>query len=566
MSNNSDNRAITSDILVNGLYRLPSGDKRLLRAFVIMAVLSLTLGLACGALTGFRRAGFLSLAPGLAYKILSLHGVTIFFYWLYFMQAALVLMLASVYDNGVGRLVGRPLAWLALALMTIGFALSEMTLAMNVPLLYDGHPKLVTGNTIIPGLFYLGYVVMSVGLFLVGTVGILTALMPRFEGSVELWSAVTFATVAWAGLLIVSAMAGFNVFLPPMLWAFGLGPPISDYAMKWHVLFHNMHYLPLMATVIVWYVLIETITGVRSIFGSVFSKVVFASYLILVPPTFLYHMFLDPSLSETLRVIGSLLSLFIAIPTVLVYLIIISSLESYARAQGGQGLFGWMRMLPWSNPAMTAIGLAAINLAIGGALSFVLIQERLAPLLSDTFFVPGYFHFLTLGTVTLTFIAMLLYVVPGITANPVWRPRLLNTLPYFITVGLVIFGAAGVTAGYIGVPRRVFDVGYGGEAPNWWESLMVLVGIGAILMSGGLGVYVYALFRMVLRRADKPGRPVRALPVVSLGGGPIGQHPAWVGPLSVLVVLGAMAVFTVLGFELMQSVPLSATGSGHAHH
>jgi cytochrome c oxidase subunit 1 len=557
---------MTNDGLLHGLQRLPAGDKRLLKAFIAMAVLALALGLVCGALTGFRRAGFVSLVPGLGYEILSLHGVSIFFYWLYFIQAGLVLMLASVYSNGAGRLVGRPLAWLALALMIAGFALSETTLAMKVPLLYDGHPKLVSGNTMIPGLFYVGYVVMSVGLFLVGTVGVLTALMPKFEGSVDPWSAVTFATVAWAGLLIVSAMAGFNVFLPPMLWAFGLGPAISDYAMKWHVLFHNMHYLPLMATVIIWYVLVETMTGVRSIFGSQFSKVVFASYLILVPPTFLYHMFLDPSLSDTVRVVGSLLSLFIAIPTVLVYLIIVSSLESYARALGGKGLFGWMRMLPWSNPAMTAIGLAAINMAIGGSLSFVLIQERLAPLLSDTFFVPGYFHFLTLGTVTLTFIAALLYVIPGITARPLWRPRLLNSLPYVITFGLLVFGAAGVTAGYIGVPRRVFDVGYGGEAPIGWEPLMVGVGVGTVFMSAGLGVYIYALARMLLRRAGKAGQQAPALPTVSLGDGPIGRHPAWVGPLSVLVVLGAMAVFTVLGFELMQNVPLSATGGGHAHH
>ncbi len=557
---------MTNDGLLNELQRLSSGDKRLLKAFVVMALLCLALGLVFGALTGFRRAGFVSLPPGLGYKLLSLHGVTIFFYWLYFIQAGLVLMLASVYANGVGRLVGQPLAWLALVLMIAGFVLNVMALAMNVPLLYDGHPKLVTGNTTIPGIFYLGYVVTSVGLFFIGTVGILTTLMPKFEGSVAPWSAVTFATVAWAGLLIVSAMAGFNVFLPPMLWAFGLGPPISDYAMKWHVLFHNMHYLPLMATVIIWYVLVETMTGVRSIFGSQFSKFVFASYLILVPPTFLYHMFLDPSLSQTVRVIGSLLSLFIAVPTVLVYLIIVSSLESYARAHGGKGLFGWMRMLPWRNPAMTGIGLAAVNLAIGGALSFVLIQERLAPLLSDTFFVPGYFHFLTLGTVTLTFIAALLYMVPGITAHTVWRPRLLNKLPYVITFGLLVFGAAGVTAGYIGVPRRVFDVGYGGEAPIWWETLMVLVGIGAIFMSAGLGVYVYALARMLLLRPDERDQQAPALPTVSLGAGPIGRHPAWVGPLSVLVLLGAMAVFTVLAFELMQSVPLSATGGGHAHH
>jgi cytochrome c oxidase subunit 1 len=551
--------------LITGLNRLPNEDKRLIRAFIVWAITALALGLVCGALTAFRRAGFVSLTPGLGYKVLGLHGVTIFFYWFYFIQAGLVLVLAGVYTEGVQKLVARPLAWFALALMVAGFGISVLTLAMNVPLLYDGNPKLVSGDTAIDGLFYLGYVVMSVGLLLVGATCIATTLAPKFAGSLQPWSSTTFATVAWAGLLMVTAMAAFNVFLPAILWAFGLGPPITDYGFKWHVLFHNMHYLPLMATVIVWYVLVEAMTGVQSIFGTRFSKIVFASYLILVPPTFLYHMFLDPSLTEGVRVVGSFLSLFMAVPTVLVYLIIVSSLESYARAQGGRGLFGWIRLLPWNNPVMTAVGLAVVNMAIGGALSFVLIQEKLAPLLSDTFFVPGYFHFLTLGTVTLTFIGALLYVIPGITGNPVWRPSLMNKLPYVITAGLLIFGASGVTAGYIGVPRRVFDVGYGGVAPSSWESLMGFVGVGAVIMTGALGVYVYGLARMVIGGTKAAAREIPALPVVSLGAANPGRHPAWVGPLSIIVLIGAMAVFTILGFELMQSVPLSATG-GHAHH
>lgn len=101
----------------------------------------------------------------------------------------------------------------------------------------------------------------------------------------------------------------------------------------------------------------------------------------------------------------SLLSLFISVPTIAVFLVIMSSLEAHARACGAGGLFGWLRMLPWQVPAMTAIGMAVVNLALGGIFAFVLIRERLAPLLSDTLFVPAYFHFLTIGIVTLTLLA-----------------------------------------------------------------------------------------------------------------------------------------------------------------
>lgn len=247
--------------------------------------------------------------------------------------------------------------------------------------------------------------------------------------------------------------------------------------------------------------------------------------------------------------------------TVLVFLVIVISLEVHARANGGRGIFGWMRMLPWDNPAMSAIGMAVVNLALGGVFSYVLIQERVAPLLSDTFLVPGYFHFLTLGTVTLTFIAALTYVIPGITGRDLWRPKVLAKLPYVMTVGLLIFGAAGITAGYMGVPRRVFDISYEGAAPALWEPLMIGVGVGATFMTIGLAVYVYGLVRMLVGRAGAADAGTAEVPMVSWGGVVVGRQSAWVGPLSVVVLIGAMFAFTVVAFEILESLPIMATGA-----
>ena len=553
---------MTASKLVEGLKSLPDRDRALLKGFIGMAVLALGLGLVYGAVTAFARAGFIDLGPAVAYRMLTLHGVTIFFYWLYFAQAGLVLVLASVYTEGVERVALSPLAWAGLGLMVAGFALSELMPALGAIMLYDGQPDLIGYEMTKGGFFYLGYLLLSLGLFLVGVTGIATALRPRFEGKIETWSSVSFASVAWAGLLMVSAMAAINAFLPAAWWAFGWGPAPSGYTMSWHVLFHNVHYLPLMATVVLWYVLMDELAGVESIFGRRFSKIVFALYLIFVPPTSLYHMFLEPNLADSVRILGSLLSLFIGVPTVLVFLIIIASLESHARAHGARGLFGWIRMLPWRNPAMAAIGMAVLNLALGGVFSFVLIQERLAPLLSDTFFVPAYFHFLTLGTVTLTFIAALMYVIPGLTGRQLWNPSLLTKLPYVMTFGLLIFGAAGLAAGYLGVPRRLFEVSYEGRAPEIWGTLMFVVGIGAVFMTVALALYVYALIRTAFGRVSEAGAETANLVAVSWGGVDAGRQAAWVGPLCVLVLVAGMYVFTALGFELMQSLPVTATGAG----
>jgi cytochrome c oxidase subunit 1 len=543
---------------------LGRADKLLLTGFLTMAVVTLGLGILFGTVTAFARAGFVVLEAERAYQMMTLHGVTIFFYWLYFVQAALLLVLAATHSGGPVAIAWRSMAWLGFALMVAGFASSEGSSLSGLALLYNAPPDLVSGHDrTAVAFFYLGYLLLGLGLLLVAVPAIWTLLKPRLEGQVESWSSVAFAAAAWAGLLIVSALAAVNAFASPLLWALGEGELTMSYTMGWNLLFHNVHYLPLMATVVMWYVLIEVLTGVKSIFGQRFSKLIFASYLLLVPPTSLYHMFLEPDLAETVRVTGSLLSLFISVPTVLVFLLIVASLEVHARANGGSGLFGWIRMLPWRNPVMAAVGMAVVNLALGGTFSFVLIQEQLAPLLSDTFFVPAYFHFLTLGTVTLTFVASLLYVIPAITGRALWRPALLAKLPYVMTFGLILFGGGGLTAGAMGVPRRVIDISYQGAGQAGWMVAMSFVGIGAVFMALAMAVYIYALTASLLATPRGAKDLLAGLPSVRWGDAAPGLRSAYLGPLAVFVLVGGMYAFTAFGFEMISRLPLQAMSEAH---
>ncbi|NOX40177.1 MAG: hypothetical protein GXP05_06595 [Alphaproteobacteria bacterium] len=551
--------------------RLGSGDKKLLLSFFTVAAIALGFGITFGVLTAAGRAGIISLDNNIAYRLLGMHGVTIFFYWLYFVQAGFVLLLAAVYTDGAGSIFLRPLAWLGFLAMLAGIIISEYGLiTSDTILLYDGNPSLLIDAPGDGTFFYLGYVMLSAGLLLVGTPALATALRPKILGLGKEWTPITFAVVAWSGLLLVSAVAGANAFYPPLMWTLGWGAPVVGYAMSWSVLFHNVHYLPLMATVVLWYILMENLTGVKSVFGQGFSKVVFAIYMIFVPPTSLYHLFLEPGMSESVLAVGSLLSLFIAVPTILVFVVIVASLESYARARGGRGLFGWIKMLPWKNPVMAALGMATVNLSLGGVFSMVLIQNKLAVLLSDTFYVPGYFHFLTVGGVSLTFIAMLIYVIPSLTGNQVWRPRILALLPKFLTTGLALFGIGGIAAGYHGIPRRVFNLGYHVDdaiehvdPPFIWGALMGFVGAGSLVMATVMFIYVYALFRMLFSTNARIGIDVTKLRVVDWGGTIVGRQSAWVGPLAIGVMVSGMYFFTILSFQILDSVSIITRGAGH---
>jgi cytochrome c oxidase subunit 1 len=316
-----------------------------------------------------------------------------------------------------------------------------------------------------------------------------------------------------------------------------------------------------MGAALVWYVLIAELTGVRSIFGDAFSKRVWAVYLLFVPPTSLYHMFLDPGLTPSVRALGSLLSLFISVPTVAVFLIIVASLEAAGRARGAAGLFGWVRLLPWREPAMHAVAMAIVNLALGGAFAFVLIQERLAPLLSDTFFVPAYFHFLTVGAVSLSLLAALGRVIAGLTGHALPAARLMSALPYAVTSGLLLFGGAGLWAGLMGMPRRAMAVDYDGAAPAAWAALSPLIGAGGALMALSLLAYAAVLLAAL---AWSPWRAAAAAPIgaprTSLG--PV-SGPAWAAPLLVGGLVAAMFAATAAAFILMRGLPLLGAGGGH---
>jgi cytochrome c oxidase subunit 1 len=445
--------------------------------------------------------------------------------------------------------------------MIAGLFLSQYGTWTGEPLLYDGSPELVGESRWQAGLFYAGYVALAAGLCLIGAGSIASAIAAKAESGEE-WSTIVFAIVAWAGLVIVSGIATMYTFAPAAAWAVGWAPEPANHSTGWHLLFHNLHYLPLMGTVIVWYAIVQDMTGVGSIFGQRFSKAIFTLYLVFVPPTSLYHMFLDPGLSPVLRGIGSLLSLFISVPTIAVFLVIISSLEAHGRARGARGLFGWMKMLPWREPAMAAFAMAIANLAIGGVFAFVLIQEKLAPLLSDTFFVPAYFHFLTIGTVSLTLLGATSRLLPPLFGRLLRAPRLLAALPYSLTAGIVLFGGAGMVAGLSGMPRRALDVAYDGAAPAAWSAMSPVIAAGATVMALSLIAYIVVLGLTPFRRtgAAVPSESTSlAMPQHA-----VLRQAAWTAPLSVLALVGAMYLATMFAFALLRALPLvAAAGAGH---
>ncbi|MBI2977541.1 MAG: hypothetical protein HYY38_01620 [Rhodospirillales bacterium] len=119
-----------------------------------------------------------------------------------------------------------------------------------------------------------------------------------------------------------------------------------------------------------------------------------------------------------------------------------------------------------------------------------------------------------------------------------------------------------MAAGYFGVPRRVIVVDYSGEAPTLWQALMAVVGVGGTIMAAALFAFAVGIAMSLLPRWQA-GSETAGLTV---GWGGVELNPgatAWVGPTSVLAIVAAMYLFTAVGFELMQALPVIGVGGGH---
>jgi len=548
--------------LVDRLAALPLGDRRLIVAMGGLALLALVPGIGMGALTAFARAGWLAPAPDTAHAWLGWHGASVFFFWLYLAQGALLLALAAA-EPGAAEIRHRGLASGGAGLVAIGLLLAWVAPLAGPPLLYDAPPTLAGEAPAAAGIAAASYLALGAGLAGIALAALATLLAAKRRNGGGPWSALGFGLAAWAGLLLVTALAAVATFLPAALWAVGLGPLPDQHATRWHLLFHNLHYLPLMGTVLVWYALLPELTGVRSILGERFSKGAFALYLLLVPPTSLYHMFLEPDLAPPVRLLGSVLSLLIGVPTVAVFLVLTVSLEAALRARGARGPLGWLRALPWGEPTFAALAAAVVNLALGGTFAFVLIQERLAPLLSDTVFVPAYFHFLTVGTVSLTALAGLGRLLPALVGGAVPAPRARTLLPWLSTLGLVLFGFAGVTAGLAGMPRRTLDLSYDGVAPAAWAASARAIALGAGVMATALAGHALLLAAGLLGLGRRPARSLPVAPSPALDA--VLAAPAWGGPVAVGLLLTAIAATTWIAVRVMHALPLSAVGAAGGH-
>lgn len=536
-------------------------DKGLLAAFVGTGLVIMGIGGVFALLMLLVRTPVLSVfSSSLYYQALTGHGIMMFIFWMSFIQTAFLLAAGTVLLKR--RLWSYNLGWVGFGVMTLAAILALTGILLGASVTYNA-PIPLTRQYPTAWLVYLSFVMLAMGMALVVVDFIMTIFgaMER-KLSLKAWASffkeipiATFAATAGLFIAVPGLIAAIKIFGFAFLWSLGIGSILPGaFRMNWHIVFHIYHYIPALALVGVAYILVETTADAKSVYAKQVAKALFLLYPFFVPPTFIYHLLVDPNLPYNVKFVGTTLSLLVGVPTVLHMFVILGMLEARMR-QAGYGFFNWLKHLPWGNPAFGSMAMGMVTLLWGGLLSYILIQEQLSPLLHNTFVVPAYIHSMAAGGANITYMGALYYALPVLLGRRLWGLRLARVQPYLMGAALLIMSTFGALAGLAGVPRRYAG---GLDASGSWPLLMNLsLGLGGILaiIAGVTFILIMLRTAMVREKADSIEASIKGMEAPSLiskvayNRTPVALIPSFVFILGIITL-------TLFAFGYFWSMPI----------
>ncbi|MFC5277602.1 b(o/a)3-type cytochrome-c oxidase subunit 1 [Halorubrum rubrum] len=472
------------------LDRYPA-EAKIVRSAFLGSFLALTLGAIFGIIQTLHRTGIFRgiIDSSDYYTVLTAHGV-------FLVISFTVFFLVGLFTWAVVRSLDRPLVnikitWTWYLLMAGGMTMTGISILagfvdaidMSADVLYTFYAPLQAHP-----LFYTGLAVFIVGSWLAGADWFRTWLAWREENPNERIPLQTFMVlttmIMW---YIASSAVAASVLIFLLPWSLGLIESVNPTLTRTLFWFfgHPVVYFWLMPAYLLWYTVLPSIAGGR-LFSDPLARVVFVLFLLLSTPVGIHHQYLDPGIAEGFKFISMTNTMFLLLPSLLTAFTVVASVEYGARQRGGTGVFGWLRLLPWRDPAFTGMMLAGLMFAAGGFSGMVNAGMNVNYMIHNTIWVPGHFH-LTVGTaVALTFMAATYWLWPQITNKPIYSSQigLFQVVLWFI--GMALMSNAMHAQGLLGVPRRTAEPEYSGfdypVAFGGFEELNVQIAIGGTLL------------------------------------------------------------------------------------
>ena len=437
-------------------------ERRVSFAFLITGFLALLLGALLGPLQALNYAGIdlYQHLPFLAsyYQGLTLHGVLNALVFTTYLNAAILLYFPA---REMKVPMNMPFVWATYGVMTGGLAIAAVAILANTSnVLYTFYPPLAGHWG-----FYLGLALVVVASLMVAFETLRMRVVFKRRNPDKVTPIITYMAVMtqlmWI-LASVGIVVEVVVFLLP--WSMGLiggvDPALARTLFWWTG--HPIVYYWLLPAYISWYGFMPKQAGGELVSDSL-TRLAFLMFLMFSTPVGFHHQFTDPGISAGWKMVHSLLTMFVGIPSLITAFTVAASLEVGGKRAGGKGIFGWIGKLPWKDASFAAQVLAMIAFIFGGAGGIVNASFNLDPLVNDTAWIPGHFH-LTVGTaVTLTFMGLAFWWVPHLTGRRLFSNRLALASAWTWFVGMMIFALGMHWQGILAVPRRALV----SAAPDW---------------------------------------------------------------------------------------------------
>lgn len=472
-------------------------DAALSKTYIFVAFMALLVGGFLGLLQGLNRAGILELPTWFNYyQVLTAHGIL------------LILVLTAFFTIGyfyagmshtLGGLLPkvRKMAWIGFGMKIFGFVMAVIPIILNqASVMFTFYPPMAASPW-----FYIGLVFIVLGVWMCAFGCFIQVATWRKQNKGQHVPIMSyFATGVFVLLFFSSIPVAIEVFMI-IPWAFGWVATIN--VMLSRTLFwafgHTLVNIWYLTAVSAWYVVIPKLMGGRR-WSDTLTRVVIIALVVMNITGGFHHQIVDPGISESVKFMHVFMSLAIGFPSLMTAYALFAVFERTSRRNGGKGILGWYKKMPWGDVRFLAPFIAMVAFIPAGAGGIVQSTNQLNQVVHNTMWVVGHFH-LTLGmTVAMTFFGISYWLVPylsGRVLTPMMNKLgLIQTAVW--TVGMTMMAFAMHYLGLMGSPRRTSFSTYGDHATALgWNPYLALLAIGGTLLIIGVLLQVYAVINMM---------------------------------------------------------------------
>jgi cytochrome c oxidase subunit 1 len=473
--------------------------------------------------------------PELYYRSVTAHGTTMAYVF-----PTLVAMGFGYFvtEQSLKRpMAGLHWAWLGWVLAVIGTITAIVPVALGrASVLYTFYPPMV-GNAF----YYIGVVLVVVGSWI--WVALMSVNLYRWKrdnpGAPVPFP--MFATVAgsylWGWTAVGAALELLFQIIPVALgWRDTIDAGLARVLFSWTL--HAIVYFWLIPSYIAYYTIVPRAIGGR-LFSDTMGRISFAMFLVVAMPIGIHHVFEDPQVGAGFKYLHSVFTALVTVPTLLTVFTICASVEIAGRLHGGKGVLGWLKALPWRNPAMLGIALSFVMLGFGGAGGIINMSYQLDATIHNTQWITGHFHLIFAGAIVIMYFVIAYDTWPHLTGRALDCFGLMRAQLWLWCIGMIVLTFPWHWVGILGMPRRMAFYDYTNPeiAPEAAPVIMSVIG-GAILVVSGALFFLVLLCGQFAPRVEPEAyrfsiavRPPRTVPAALNGLG------LWLGLMIALTIV-----------------------------